>query len=1035
MDSGGYRGKAGAGAAAGGWRGRGRGIGRSGQDGSLGRGRSTGRSGGDHQYHTRQQFYHQQQQYNQQMWVSSQDGRGSGRYGGLRPTRGAYGGHGGEGRGRGWCQYAVPVQSQMELQRPSPESLPTVQSQMELRRPSPESLPTVQSQMELQRTFPETLPCDSPIVPEMQSLQISGQSPSSSSSSTSPPEVAGKLIPMKRPDNGGKKDIRRISLHANHFRVKYNPETIIRHYDIDVKLDMPTKNNLPTTFSKTVLSAVRDKLFSDDPTRFPSLSMTAYDGEKNIFSTESLPTGKFKLELSNEEGSKIQSFKVQVQLVNELKYEKLDSYLSGLTFTIPRDVLQAMDVVTKENPTKQMIYVGKSFHSTRPYLQVDLGRGVIASEGIKHSLKTTSQGAALCLDYSVLPLRKPMPVIDYLREDIRGFDLNNFASFRKKVENALKGLKVTVTHRSSNHRYKIAALTDENVQDICFDLEDLSGDQIPLRRVSLVEYFKEKYSKDIMYKDIPCLDLGKSNRKIYVPMEFCAITAGQRYGKERLEKYQAEKLRKISLAPPKVRESTIYGMIRSGDGPCGGGICKNFGIEADMNMTSVIGRVIEPPELKLGTSRGRWMKATVDRRKCDWNLNRNSVISSKPITVWGVIDFGTFSIERFIPDLISRCYRLNINMEKPVFYKRLQMGLLYEADNLHQLLENVKDESFKIGGSHLQILLCVLPEQDPGYNNLKWISETKVGILTQCCLSANANKSKDQFLANVALKINAKLGGSNMELLTQPQCLQSKSHVMFIGVDSNRPGPLNATSPSIAAVVATMNWPAANQYATRICPQDNRAEKILKIGTMCLQLVNTYAQLNQVRPDKIVLFRDGVSDNQFDMVLNEELRDIKRTFRAQNYFPTITIVVAQKRHTTRLFLDGDREENVPPGTVVDTKITSLVGFDFYLCSHFGHIGTSKPAHYHVLWDENDFTSDQLQELIYGMCFTSAQCTKPVSLVPPVCYADRAAYRGRLYHDSIEWDHSSASSSSSSKASFDEKFYRLHPNLENSMFFI
>ncbi|KDO77450.1 hypothetical protein CISIN_1g0126492mg, partial [Citrus sinensis] len=92
-----------------------------------------------------------------------------------------------------------------------------------------------------------------------------------------------------------------------------------------------------------------------------------------------------------------------------------------------------------------------------------------------------------------------------------------------------------------------------------------------------------------------------------------------------------------------------------------------------------------------------------------------------------------------------------------------------------------------------------------------------------------------------------------------------------------------------------------------------------------------------------------------------------------------------------------------------------------------------------------FTSDQLQKLIYNMCFTFARCTKPVSLVPPVYYADLVAYRGRLYHEAVMEGQSPASVSSSSSsltstslssdASFDERFYKLHTDLENMMYFV
>ena len=34
-------------------------------------------------------------------------------------------------------------------------------------------------------------------------------------------------------------------------------------------------------------------------------------------------------------------------------------------------------------------------------------------------------------------------------------------------------------------------------------------------------------------------------------------------------------------------------------------------------------------------------------------------------------------------------------------------------------------------------------------------------------------------------------------------------------------------------------------------------------------------------------------------------------------------------------------------------------------------GTSRPAHYHVLWDENKFAADALQSLTNNLCYTYA----------------------------------------------------------------
>lgn len=481
-------------------------------------------------------------------------------------------------------------------------------------------------------------------------------------------------------------------------------------------------------------------------------------------------------------------------------------------------------------------------------------------------------------------------------------------------------------------------------------------------------------------------------------------------------------------------------------------------MNVDTTMTNVMGRVIGPPKLKLGDSTGKIISMTLDPEKCQWNLLGRSMVEGKPVECWGILDFTSqgpncdkLKGNQFVWKLIDKYRKLGIDMKEPDWYESSTMRKLGDYSSLYQLLEKINDNVYRKCRHGLQFLLCVMAHKDPGYKWLKWISETKVGIVTQCCLSGNVNEGKDQNFTNLALKINAKLGGSNVELTNRLPHFQGEGHVMFIGADVNHPASRDIDSPSIAAVVATVNWPAANRYAARVCAQAHRKEKIVNFGEVCHELVACYDRLNNVRPEKIVIFRDGVSESQFHMVLTEELQDLKREFARANYFPTITLIVAQKRHQTRLFPAGRNEGtssgNVFPGTVVDTKIIHPFEFDFYLCSHYGSLGTSKPTHYHVLWDEHKFTSDALQELIYNMCFTFARCTKPVSLVPPVYYADLAAYRGRLYHEAragLQSPYSAASSSSpmasSSRSSTtsnsnDPDCYKLHADVENGMFFI
>ena len=59
-------------------------------------------------------------------------------------------------------------------------------------------------------------------------------------------------------------------------------------------------------------------------------------------------------------------------------------------------------------------------------------------------------------------------------------------------------------------------------------------------------------------------------------------------------------------------------------------------------------------------------------------------------------------------------------------------------------------------------------------------------------------------------------------------------------------------------------------------------------------------------------------------------------------------------------------------------------------------GTSRPSHYHVLWDDNHFNADELQMLTYQLCHTYVRCTRSVSIPAPAYYAHLVAFRAR-YH--------------------------------------
>nr|AAS82600.1 putative argonaute protein [Zea mays] len=145
-------------------------------------------------------------------------------------------------------------------------------------------------------------------------------------------------------------------------------------------------------------------------------------------------------------------------------------------------------------------------------------------------------------------------------------------------------------------------------------------------------------------------------------------------------------------------------------------------------------------------------------------------------------------------------------------------------------------------------------------------------------------------------------------------------------------------------VVASMDWPQVTTYKALVSAQAHREEIIQNLGGMIRELMISFYKRTGKKPKRIIFYRDGISEGQFNHVLLLEMDAIRKACASleDGYLPPVTFVVIQKRHHTRLFpgVHGrrdvtDRSGNILPGTVVDTEICHPREFDFYLCSHAG----------------------------------------------------------------------------------------------------
>ena len=128
-------------------------------------------------------------------------------------------------------------------------------------------------------------------------------------------------------------------------------------------------------------------------------------------------------------------------------------------------------------------------------------------------------------------------------------------------------------------------------------------------------------------------------------------------------------------------------------------------------------------------------------------------------------------------------------------------------------------------------------------------------------------------------KVNAKLGGINMLVspVTSPNAaprsptqLFSKATIIF-GGDVSHASPGSQAS-SIAALVGNINR-SCTQYVARLSAQANRKEMIDDLKSMAREIMIEYFNSNggtsnpDSRPERVIFYRDGVSESQFQAVL------------------------------------------------------------------------------------------------------------------------------------------------------------------------
>ncbi|OMO58271.1 Argonaute/Dicer protein, PAZ [Corchorus capsularis] len=826
--------------------------------------------------------------------------------------------------------------------------------------------------------------------------------------SMAPPLPPSSSKAVRFPQRPGRGTVgRQCLVRANHFLVKV-ADNDLHHYDVSIT---------PEVISKKVNRDIMTELALKYRQSHLGGRMPAYDGRKSLYTAGALPfeSKEFLVKLidkdrgdsSSGSARKERQFKVAIKLASKPDLHYLREFLSRRHFEAPQETIQVLDVVLRAKPSEMYTVVGRSFFHTSLGTSGELGDGVEYWMGYYQSLRPTQMGLSLNIDLSARSFYEPILVTEFIAKHFRKRDLSRPLSDqdRVKVKKALKGVRVELRHMGYVKTSKIVSISNVPISQLMFTLDDKKS------KVSVVQYFREKYSIPLKYTNLPALQSGTDTKPIYLPMELCWIVKGQRYTKK-LNDLQVRNLLRATCQRPHDRESNIKKMVEANGFNMDQLVNREFGIQVQSEPAVVNARVLPAPRLNYHES-GR--EKSVNPGFGSWNMINKKLVNGGRVDSWSCVNFSSDGrlTDRFCTELVKMC-----NTKGMEFCQTPSIGFRHaRPERIEQTLIEVHKESTD-KKRPLQLLIIILPDQSGSYGKIKRICETELGIVTQCCQPKQASRLSPQYLENLSLKINVKAGGRNTVLddaIQKRIPLVTDRPTIIFGADVTHPQPGEDSSPSIAAVVASMDWPHVTKYRGIVSAQPHREEIIQDLyktyqdpqkgvvhAGMIRELLVAFYKLARTKPHRIIFYRDGVSEGQFSQVLLHEMDAIRKACNSleENYMPPVTFVVVQKRHHTRLFPTdknfADKSGNIQAGTVVDTQICHPTEFDFYLNSHAGIQGTSKPTHYHVLYDENKFSADIMQVLTNNLCYTFARCTRSVSIVPPAYYAHLAAFRARYY---------------------------------------
>ncbi|XP_074065237.1 piwi-like protein 2 isoform X2 [Macrotis lagotis] len=598
--------------------------------------------------------------------------------------------------------------------------------------------------------------------------------------------------------------------------------------------------------------------------------------------------------------------------------------------------------------------------------------------GYAASIRRTDGGLFLLADVSHKVIRN-----DSVLDVMHAIYQQSSENFQDECTKLLVG-NIVIT-RYNNRTYRIDDIDWNKTPKDSFIMSD--G-----KEITFLEYYSKNYGITVKEEDQPLLIHRPSERQnnqgrllkgeILLLPELSFMTGIP----EKMKKdFRAMKdlTQQINLSP-KQHHTALGNLLQK--------ISKNelannemirWGLCLDTDVHKISGRVLPMERINLRNS------SFITSQELNWTkeVTREASILTVPMHFWAL----------FYPKRAADQARELVGMlEKIAGPIGMQMSppawIELKDDRIETYIRTIKS-MLGVEGK-VQMVVCIITgTRDDLYGAIKKLCCVQSPVPSQVINARTvAQPTKLWSVAQkILLQINCKLGG---ELWGVDIPLKQ---LMVIGMDVYHDPSRGMRS--VVGFVASISLSLTKWYS-RVVFQMPHQEIVDSLKLCLVGSLKKYYEVNHCLPEKIVVYRDGVSDGQLKTVTSYEIPQLQKCFEAfENYQPKMVVFVVQKKISTNLYSAATENFVTPsPGTVVDHTITSREWVDFYLLAHHVRQGCGIPTHYVCVLNTANLSPDHMQRLTFKLCHMYWNWPGTIRVPAPCKYAHKLAFlSGQVLH--------------------------------------